>query len=47
VTVADLAIIAGLVFACGTFSARLECFDMTAPLCRKDPETFRSATSSG
>jgi NhaP-type Na+/H+ or K+/H+ antiporter len=32
VTVADLAIIAGLVFAWGTVSARLERFDMTAPI---------------
>jgi NhaP-type Na+/H+ or K+/H+ antiporter len=32
VTVADLAIIAGLVFAWGTLSARLERFDMTAPI---------------
>ena len=32
VTVADLAIIAGLVFAWGTLSARLEHFDMTAPI---------------
>ena len=31
-TVADLAIIAGLVFAWGTLSARLERFDMTAPI---------------
>jgi hypothetical protein len=31
-TVADLAIIAGLVFAWGTLSARLERFDMTAPV---------------
>ncbi len=31
-SVADLAIIAGLVFAWGTLSARLERFDMTAPL---------------
>jgi sodium/hydrogen antiporter len=31
-TVADLAIIAGLVFAWGTVSARLERFDMTAPI---------------
>jgi len=32
VTVADLAIIAGLVFAWGTLSARLERLDMTAPI---------------
>jgi hypothetical protein len=32
VTVTDLAIIAGLVFAWGTLSARLERFDMTAPI---------------
>jgi hypothetical protein len=32
VTVADLAIIAGLVFAWGTLSARLERFDVTAPI---------------
>jgi hypothetical protein len=32
VTVADLAIIAGLVFARGTLSARLERFDVTAPI---------------
>jgi NhaP-type Na+/H+ or K+/H+ antiporter len=32
VTLADLAIIAGLVFAWGTLSARLERFDMTAPI---------------
>jgi sodium/hydrogen antiporter len=32
VTIADLAIIAGLVFAWGTLSARLERFDMTAPI---------------
>jgi len=32
VTVADLAIIAGLVFAWGTWSARLERFDVTAPI---------------
>ena len=31
-TVADLAIIPGLVFAWGTLSARLERFDMTAPI---------------
>ena len=31
-TVADLAIIAGLVFVWGTLSARLERFDMTAPI---------------
>ena len=31
-TVADLAIIGGLVFAWGTLSARLERFDMTAPI---------------
>ena len=31
-TIADLAIIAGLVFAWGTLSARLERFDMTAPI---------------
>ena len=31
-TVADLAIIAGLVFAWGTLSARLERFDVTAPI---------------
>ena len=31
-TVADLAIIAGLLFAWGTLSARLERFDMTAPI---------------
>ena len=31
-TVANLAIIAGLVFAWGTLSARLESFDMTAPI---------------
>ena len=31
-TVADPAIIAGLVFAWGTLSARLERFDMTAPI---------------
>jgi sodium/hydrogen antiporter len=31
-TAADLAIIAGLVFAWGTLSARLEGFDMTAPI---------------
>ncbi len=31
-TVADLAIIAALVFAWGTLSARLESFDMTAPI---------------
>ena len=31
-TVADLAIIAGLMFAWGTLSARLERFDMTAPI---------------
>ena len=31
-TVADLAIIAGLVFAWGVVSARLERFDMTAPI---------------
>ena len=31
-SVADLAIIAGLVFAWGTMSARLERFDMTAPI---------------
>jgi sodium/hydrogen antiporter len=32
VTVADLAIIAALIFAWGTLSARLERFDMTAPI---------------
>jgi sodium/hydrogen antiporter len=32
VTVAGLAIIAGLAFAWGTLSARLERFDMTAPI---------------
>jgi sodium/hydrogen antiporter len=32
VTVADLAIIAGLVFAWGTWSARLERLDVTAPI---------------
>jgi NhaP-type Na+/H+ or K+/H+ antiporter len=32
VTITDLAIIAGLVFAWGTLSARLERFDMTAPI---------------
>jgi hypothetical protein len=32
VTVTDLAIIAGLVFTWGTLSARLERFDMTAPI---------------
>ena len=31
-TVADLAIVAGLVFAWGTLSARLERLDMTAPI---------------
>ena len=31
-TVADVAIIAGLVFVWGTLSARLEHFDMTAPI---------------
>ena len=31
-TAADLAIIAALVFAWGTLSARLERFDMTAPI---------------
>ena len=31
-TVADLAIIAGLVFGWGALSARLERFDMTAPI---------------
>jgi hypothetical protein len=31
-TIADLAIIAGLVFAWGTLSARLERFGMTAPI---------------
>ena len=31
-TVADLAIIAGLVFAWGTLPARLERFDVTAPI---------------
>jgi sodium/hydrogen antiporter len=31
-TVTDLAIIAGLVFALGTLSARLERFGMTAPI---------------
>jgi hypothetical protein len=31
-TVADVAIIAGLVFVWGTVSARLERFDMTAPI---------------
>jgi hypothetical protein len=32
VTVADLAIIAALIFVWGTVSARLERFDMTAPI---------------
>jgi sodium/hydrogen antiporter len=32
VTIADLAIIAGLVFVWGTLSARLERFDVTAPI---------------
>jgi len=32
VTVSDLAIIAALIFAWGTLSARLERFDMTAPI---------------
>ena len=31
-TSADLAIIAALIFAWGTLSARLERFDMTAPI---------------